>query len=67
MLINALAVLGITVMIISLDLAKCQLTCLLYLFWEVIKYAAKNCCLLLLQVCLVSLEKMLHFSVPVVL
>lgn len=54
-------------MIISLDLAKCQLACLLFLFGEIIKYIAKNCSLMLLQVCLVSLKKMLHFTESVVL
>lgn len=34
---------------------------LAFLFREVIKYLAKNCCLLLLEVCPVSLPKMLHF------
>lgn len=67
MLSNTLAVLGITVMIISLDLAKCQLACLPSLLWEVIKYIAKDCSLLLLQVYLVSLKKMLHFTESVVL
>lgn len=54
-------------MIISLDLAKCQLACLPSLLWEVIKYIAKDCSLLLLQVYLVSLKKMLHFTESVVL